>query len=111
MNANFRSIELNDKELELGKMFELLFFVNNIKYDVIPTNKKADNFLQIELLGYEMIMNPMKMYSSSNNWLVCKNGDTFEKVSDNPALYGIIDEKIGQHKVDLNKKSNKKITI
>lgn len=106
MNANFRSIELNGKELELGKMIELLFSANNIKYDVIPTNKKADSFLQIELFGHEIIMNPKKMYSQSNNWLVCKIGDNYEKVSNNPTIQGIIDEKISQHRLDLNKKSN-----
>lgn len=103
-NTSFKSVELNGKELELGKVLELLFTTNSIKYESIPRKKKNDNLLALNFMGKNVVLNPKQMYISGKNYLVYDENGEYKRVSDNIQLQLKIEAGIAKHKIELSKK-------
>lgn len=93
-NRETRGVEFNDREFDPGKLIELLFFANQMDYNLIPTGRgKANNYLSLKLFDQDMVMNTQGISENHQyNFLVSvlENGE-FSHVDKNLKIMNKID--------------------
>lgn len=93
-NMETRGVEFNDREFDPGKLIELLFFANQMDYNLIPTGRgKANNYLSLKLFDQDIVMNPQGISENHQyNFLVSvlENGE-FSCVNKNLKIMNKID--------------------
>lgn len=93
-NMETRGVEFNDREFDSGKLIELLFFANQIDYNLISTGReKAKSYLSLKLFNQDMVMNPQGISENHQyNFLVSvlENGE-FSCVNKNLKIMNKID--------------------